>query len=144
MEWRAPVLEIRSLEQETSATFIFVSGPQHTLLKNEVNTRRSQRVVARIRVQVRRETDGVGFMSETGHTLVVNAHGALIGLAMKVQPNELLAIKNITSAEERHGRVVRVSEETPTQNTVSVEFTEPAPNFWHIDFPPADWKVLED
>jgi len=61
-----------------------------------------------------------------------------------VRPSELLAIKNMGSSEERHGRVVRVSEEPPRQNEVAVEFTEPAPNFWHIDFPPADWKVLED
>jgi hypothetical protein len=82
-------------------------------------------------------------MSETSHTLVVNAHGALIGLVMKVQPSELLAIKNMASAEKRHARVVRVSE-AASQNEVAIEFTEPAPNFWHIDFPPADWKVLED
>jgi len=118
--------------------------PSITLLKNEVNTRRSQRVVARIRVQVRRRIDGDCLMSEASHTLVVNAHGALIGLAMKVQPKELLAIKNIMSGEEKHSRVVRVGEEVASHNAVAIEFTEPAPYFWHIDFPPADWKVLED
>jgi len=107
-------------------------------------TRRSQRVVARIRVQVRRRADGDGFMSETTHTLVVSAHGALIGLAMKVQPNELLSIKNIVAGEERQGRVVRVSEEDPKRTEVSIEFTEPSPHFWHIDFPPEDWKSVED
>ena len=121
-----------------------MSGPQHPLAKDSLRVRRSQRVVARIRLQVRRDTDGEDFMSETSHTMVVNAHGALIGLAMKVQPNELLAITNMTSAEKRYVRVVRVSEKTASQNEVAIEFTEPAPNFWHIDFPPADWKVLED
>jgi hypothetical protein len=112
---------------------VFISG-----------TRRSQRVVARIRVQVRRRADGDGFMSETTYTVVVSAHGALIGLAMKVQPNELLSIKNVISGEEKQGRVVRVSEENPKQTEVSIEFTEPSPRFWHIDFPPEDWKALED
>src|ERR1022692_1229470 len=119
-------------------------NPQITLLKNEVNTRRSQRVVVRIRLQVRRQTDGDGFMEEVSHTLVVNAHGALIGLDMKVQLNEFLAVKNVISGEEKQSRVVRVSEEATSQIEVAIEFTEPAPNFWHIDFPPADWKVLED
>jgi hypothetical protein len=109
-----------------------------------MNARRSQRVAARIRVQVRRQTDNDSFMSEVSYTLVVNAHGALIALAMKVQPNELLAIKNWNTAEERQSRVVRVGEEADSQNEVAVEFTEPAPHFWHIDFPPADWKRLED
>jgi len=110
-----------------------------------INARRSQRVAARIRVQVRRRTDGDSFMSEVSYTLVVNAHGALIALTMKVQANELLAIKNMNSAEERQSRVVRVvQEEKASQSEVAIEFTEPASHFWHIDFPPADWKLLED
>jgi hypothetical protein len=113
-------------------------------VKSWVNTRRSQRVVARVRVLLRRRTDGDHFMEEVSHTLVVNAHGALIGLAMKVQPNELLAIKHMNSGEEKHSRVVRVGEETDSRNEIAIEFTEPAPRFWHIDFPPADWKVLQD
>ena len=109
-----------------------------------INARRSQRVVARVRVLVRRATDADGFMSEVSHTLVVNAHGALIALAMKVQPNELVAIKNCHSAEERRSRVVLVGEEAASQNEVAIEFLEPAPYFWHIDFPPADWKLSQD
>src|SRR5579862_6048824 len=110
--------------------------PRKTPSRALINTRRSQRVVARIRVQVRKQTGGDGFMSEVGHTLVVNAHGALIRLAMKVQANELLAIKHMASREERHGRVVRIGKEAASQNEVAIEFTEPAPHFWHIDFPP--------
>jgi hypothetical protein len=104
-----------------------------------INTRRSERVVARVRVQVRKQTDGDGFMSEVCYTLVVNVHGALLGLAMKVQSGDLLVIKNIVSGEETHSRVVRVSKEDPKQNQVAVEFAEPTPHFWHIDFPPSDW-----
>ena len=107
-----------------------------------MNARRSQRVAARIRVQVRRQTDSDSFMSEVSYTLVVNAHGALIALAMKVQPNELLVIKNLNTGQERQSRVVRVSmgEET-TEPQVAIEFTEPSPSFWNIDFPPSDWKT---
>jgi hypothetical protein len=109
-----------------------------------MNARRRQRIAVRIRVQVRRRTDGDGFLSEVSHTLVVNAHGTLIALAMKVQQNEVLAIKHLSSGEETHSRVMRIGAETTGQNEVAIEFTEPAPRFWHIDFPPADWKLLED
>jgi hypothetical protein len=115
-----------------------------TLLKSEVNTRRSRRVIARIRVEVRKRMEGQNSAPETSHTVVVNAHGALLELTMKVQPNELLAIKNIVGGDEMDGRVVRVNEEASSQYEVSIEFVEPAPNFWHIDFPPPDWKVLQD
>jgi len=119
-------------------------APRTTSSRALINTRRSQRVVARIRVQVRRQTDRDGFMSEVGHTLVVNAHGALIRLVMKVQASELLAIKHLNSGEEKQSRVVGVGAEAASQNEVAIEFTEPAPRFWHIAFPPADWKLLED
>ncbi len=117
-----------------------MSDQRNTLLKNEANTRRSQRVLLRIRVHVRKRTDDEGFLTEVGHTLVVNAHGALLGLSMRVQPNELLVVKNVNSGEERHGRVIGVQEETASQNEVAIEFTEPAPHFWQIDFPPVRWK----
>jgi hypothetical protein len=124
------------------------SGPnaaKNTLLKNEVNSRRSQRVVARVRVRVSRKEDEKR-EPETSHTLVVNAHGALLTLVMEVRPEEILAVKNVNSGEERCSRVVRVSGEAATEKVsekeVAIEFTEPAPHFWKIDFPPADWKTV--
>jgi len=131
---------VQILRYQGSSCYFHQTTPSRAL----INTRRSQRVVARVRVVVRRRTDGDGFMSEVSHTLVVNAHGALIVLAMKVQPNELIAIKNWNSGEERQSRVVRVGGERASQNEVAIEFTEPAPRFWHIDFPPADWQLLQD
>jgi hypothetical protein len=62
---------------------------------------------------------------------------------MKVQPGELLAIKNLMSGEEKHGRVIRVSKEDPKQHQVAIEFAEPAPHFWHIAFPPEDWTLYK-
>ena len=118
-----------------------MSDLRTTPSRDVINGRRSQRVVARFRVQVRRQTDDGAFMSEVTYTLVVNAHGALIHLAMKVQLNELLAIKHVNDGEERHSRVVRLGTKAASENEVAVEFTEPAPRFWHIDFPPADWKL---
>jgi hypothetical protein len=116
--------------------------PPTTQFKRSVDTRRSQRVVVRVRIIVRRQTDGDGLMSEATHSLVVSAHGALIALAMSVQAGEKLVVKNWNSAEEQECRVVRLSEEG--KNEVAIEFAKPVPHFWHIDFPPADWKALPD
>jgi hypothetical protein len=118
--------------------------PRTTPSKALINSRRSERVVARIRVQVRKQAEGDATMLEVGHTLVVNAHGALLYLAMKVQVNELLAIRNMYSKEERHSRVVRIGKDEASQNEVAIEFTEAAPHFWHIDFPPSDWRQTEE
>ena len=109
-----------------------------------VNSRRSQRVVARIRVKVLRQEDAGDIMSEDTHTVVVNAHGALLSLAMLVLPGESLTLENSMSRERKQIRVVRVGEKQASKHEVAIEFTTPTPRFWHIDFPPADWKLLQD
>lgn len=118
--------------------------PQNTYFQRTVDARRSQRVAVRLRVIVRRKADGDALMSEASHTLVVNAHGALIALAMSVQPDEKIVVKNANSGEEQECRVVRLAQEQAGNNKVAIEFTKPVPHFWHIDFPPPDWKLLQD
>jgi hypothetical protein len=109
-----------------------------------INTRRTQRVVARIQVQVRKQADGDAFVTEVSQTVVVNAQGALLHLALKVQLNDILLIKHLITREERRSKVVWIGRDLGHENEVAVEFTVPAPHFWHIDFPPADWKPSED
>lgn len=103
------------------------------------NARRSQRVLAHIRVNVRRREGANNVLSEDTHTLVVSAHGALLRLAMIVRPGDALTLKNLMSQEEKEIRVVRMDQKQ-TPKAVAVEFTTPAPKFWHIDFPPPDWE----
>jgi hypothetical protein len=119
-------------------------GSHSTEPKRTIDTRRSQRVMARVRLVVRRQADADGLMSEVSHTLVVNAHGALIALAMSVQLSETLVIKNWSSGEVQESRVVHLRKEQASKNEVAIEFTRPSPHFWHIDFPPADWQLLQD
>lgn len=106
--------------------------------------RRSQRVVARIRVKVIRQEQSGGTLSEDTHTLVVNAHGALLMLAMKVHPGEILTVENGVGRERTQVRVLRLGKKVESKSEVAIEFSSPAPRFWHIDFPPADWKGWED
>jgi hypothetical protein len=117
--------------------------PQITQSKRWANTRRSQRVLLRVPIVVR-QAEGDSSLSEDSYTLVVNAHGALVALAMKVQPGQKLVLSNRTTGEDQECRVVQVGEQHASKNEVGIEFTPPAPHFWHIDFPPADWKPLLD
>jgi len=60
-------------------------------------------------------------------------------------PGDALTLKHLMSREEKPIRVVRLTEEEPIAlPRVAVEFTSPAPHFWHIDFPPADWEALQE
>jgi len=100
--------------------------------------------MARVRLVVRRQADADGLMSEVGHTVVVNAHGALIALAMSVQHGEKLVIKHGASGEVQECRVGHLQGEQASKNEIAIEFTKPSPHFWHIDFPPANWQQLQD
>jgi hypothetical protein len=108
------------------------------------NVRRSQRVVVRIGVKVLHREDAGDLLSEDTHTLVVNAHGALLPLAMIVRTGDPLILRHLMSSEEKQVRVIRVDEEQIVPRAVALEFTTPAPRFWHIDFPPADWEPLQN
>jgi len=73
--------------------------------------------------------------------MVVNAHGALMALAEKVAPQQRLFMQNIDSGEQKECRVVSVKKELTGPTKVAVEFTRPAPSFWRIAYPPADWAI---
>ena len=105
-----------------------------------VNPRRNQRVAARIHVTVTRPGVEDPTLSEDTYTLLVSAHGGLILLAMDARPGELLILRNVMSREVQPIRVVRVGQKDTSGNPVAIEFTNPAPHFWQIDFPPADWR----
>jgi hypothetical protein len=102
------------------------------------NRRRSQRVVLRLAITVSGSTSDVSFREET-QTMVVNAHGALIMLAAKVSQHQILRLKSPSHLEEQTCRVIYVGPITEGRNQVGIEFTKPAPLFWHIAFPPEDW-----
>jgi hypothetical protein len=71
---------------------------------------------------------------------VVNAHGALIILAMKVKPGARIFVRNSALARDKECRVVRVSGRVENKNEVGVEFLRPDAKFWGLEFPPDDWK----
>ena len=104
-------------------------------------TRRSQRIEMTVPVVVYRPRgEGPQFYENT-RTLVISAHGALMDLTDMVAPRQKLQMQNPESGESLECRVVSVKREQIGPPKVAVEFMQPAPSFWRIAFPPADWKA---
>ncbi|MGC2527251.1 MAG: hypothetical protein WA639_05865 [Candidatus Acidiferrum sp.] len=101
--------------------------------------RRSQRVCLQLPILVLREGPGAIVASEETHTLIVNAHGALIQLSLTVEIGQLLGVKNTQTMEQLACRVVNLGPEQAGKREVGIEFAHPSPRFWRIAFPPSDW-----
>jgi hypothetical protein len=110
--------------------------------KQGLKKRRSQRIELNVPVVVHRAVkDGPQFYEST-QTLVISAHGALMGLVDLVAPKQLLFVQNVDSGEQQECRVVYIEKALMGPPRVAVEFTRPLASFWRIAFPPADWNAI--
>ena len=82
--------------------------------------------------------DGIPITEESS-TVEINAHGAMILLAMKVHAGQKISIRNWATAKEQECRVVHVREALGGKSEVGIAFPHPMPRFWNVDFPPPDW-----
>jgi hypothetical protein len=87
-----------------------------------------------------RTRDGKEVREET-QTVAVNAHGGLLTLRMEVKAGQPIVLVNERSKMQQGCRVVRVETSAAGYSAVAFEFDQPAPQFWPIVFPPADWGV---
>ena len=110
-----------------------------TVVRSSADARRSQRVVLRVPILVRAQFKNEPPLTEDTFTLVVNAHGALISLAMRVHPGQKVVLRNWDTAKEQDCRVIRVKDNAFGKKEVGVEFAIPNPRFWNLAFPPPDW-----
>jgi len=76
---------------------------------------------------------------EQTHTVVVNGHGALIRLDLKVRVGQTIILQNPETSEEQTCRVIHVNTLAEGKTEVAIEFLKPAPKFWRVAFPPEDW-----
>ncbi len=118
-----------------------MSDQRLTGTKQWLRKRRSQRIELNVPVFVHRPSKASSQFHERTQTLVVSAHGALMALADKVAPKQTLLVQNIDSGEQQECRVVYVEKELTGPTKVALEFTRPAPSFWRIAYPPADWTA---
>ncbi|PYU18939.1 MAG: hypothetical protein DMG30_26055 [Acidobacteria bacterium] len=109
----------------------------------DANRRRSQRVILSVPVSITGEGPKGKFTEET-KTLVVNAHGALITLAAKVSQGQQMELKSASNPEKQSCKVVYIGPTVQGQTQVGLEFTKPAPHFWHVAFPPENWTPVAD
>jgi hypothetical protein len=109
----------------------------------EPGRRRSMRVLLSLPILVTgRNSRNEDFQEET-RTLVVNAHGALIALGAPVAADQEITLHNKATRESRVCRVVHMGNANAGKIQLGVEFLQPAPAFWQIDFPPEDWVMPE-
>lgn len=107
------------------------------------NKRRSSRVFIKIRVQAKgKNLQGRSFRHAT-ETIVVNAHGGLMYLDESLEMGSDLVVTNPGTEEEVECRVVYLGDAGEKGRRVGVEFLSPAPHFWGVEFPPADWPPKE-
>lgn len=107
------------------------------------NRRRTRRVKIAIPVTVRIPKPNASFYEETTETIVVNAHGCLAFLAVPLAPGQQVRIINPKSSEEQECAVVWIGQFNEGKREVGLEFSEPAPRFWGITFPPDDWNPAD-
>jgi hypothetical protein len=106
----------------------------------EKNTqRRSQRVLIGLPVSVVLARPSQKPILEHTKTLAVNAHGALVLLAMKVFAGDPVTLINPQTEEQQLSRVAHIGSRESEKQEVGIEFMKPAPLFWRIAFPPGDW-----
>ncbi len=114
--------------------------PEPTRIEPESARRRSQRLLLQIPVVVLIPSPQKGSLREETTTLAVNAHGALLILAAKVEVGSQLICQKPRSQEEQSCTVVYLGPTVGGKTQVGLEFEQPAPHFWDISFPPEDWS----
>jgi hypothetical protein len=101
--------------------------------------RRSQRLFLQVRVIVEAKLAGKSPFSEETHTIVVNAHGALVELSASLDQGQAVILHNVRTSEKAECTVKLVTPAEAKKFNTAIEFTVPNPRFWRISFPPDDW-----
>ncbi len=104
------------------------------------NKRRSERVVLRVPVTLSVNSSNGQPMQEKVFTNVVNAHGGLLVAQVHLAAQQLFDLTNSKTGATRQCSVVH-TEKTEHGFSIAFQFEVPAPNFWPVAFPPADWQA---
>lgn len=106
--------------------------------------RRSQRVFVQVTVIAHGQTPEHQSFHEKTHTIAVNAHGGLILMEAAVRIGHKLTLTHAATERDQECRVVFLGPKQSGKVQVGLEFTNPSANFWHIAFPPEDWKAVPE
>jgi hypothetical protein len=111
------------------------------MVEPQKNRRRSERVILRMKVVVSAQDEERRQILEEAETQVVNAHGGLLRMTAHLFDGQPFLLKNPRNGSEMNCRVVRVEDRGMDSYHVAFEFELPAPTFWPVVFPPADWSA---
>ena len=101
--------------------------------------RRSQRLFLQVRVIVEGKLANKTPFREETHTIVVNAHGALVEMSTSLDPGQSVTLVNVRTSEKTECTVKLVTPAEAKKFNTAFEFSNPNPGFWRISFPPDDW-----
>ena len=105
------------------------------------NKRRSQRLFLQVRVVVEGKRPNQSPFNEETHTIVLNAHGALVEMSLSLDQGQIVSLRNVRTTEKSDCAVKLVTPSGAGKFNTALEFTKPNPGFWHISFPPEDWSL---
>ena len=103
--------------------------------------RRSQRLFLQVRIVVEGTLANKSPFSEETHTIIVNAHGALVEMGTSLEQGQIVTMRNVRTSEKIECTVKLVTRATAGKFSTAFEFTNPNPGFWRISFPPEDWSI---
>ena len=98
-----------------------------------IERRRGRRVLLSIPVFIYGHMRDEPFSQRT-ETSDVSANGGLLSLSVEVADLQKLVVTNPQTDEDRVCRVVRLAKVEDGKSFVGVEFLQPSPHFWPIDF----------
>jgi hypothetical protein len=102
--------------------------------------RRSHRIQLDVPLVVKgQRTNGEQDFREETFTLSASAHGVLLSLKTSVSVGQKVQLFNRRTWGELPGHVVYVGLSHAGLTRVGIEFEQPAPDFWSLTVPPADW-----
>jgi hypothetical protein len=105
--------------------------------------RRGQRVFLRVRASIHVALQGKAVTFDAA-TVSVNHNGALLVLKQSLPFQTRLVLEHAGTKERVPCKVIRSAQSMPEGFHTPVEFETAAPNFWHIAFPPPDWRPPDD
>jgi hypothetical protein len=138
----APAARFTNANERAVLSCLCMDEQKSSLPRRWLKERRSERIELSVPVVVYRVRGDGPHFCETTQTLVVSAHGALVPLTQLVVPRQKIHVQNPNSGEQLECCVVSVKRAVIGPPRVALEFTKPAPGFWKLAFPPADWKPL--
>jgi len=100
---------------------------------------RGQRVLLRVRAQIHVALGGTSSTLDAT-TLSVNPRGALVVIKQSLPTETRVVLEHSGTRERVACKVVRPPKEMPEGFHTPLEFDSPAPDFWKIAFPAADWR----